>query len=251
MHGTPAQRPKGPVRPSGPFRFFEPHELTEKIVTYGEVGTALTTIKAQMDAVDEFIECGIDPPTRVLFVGPSGTGKTLAARTIAAAMQLPICVSDLSSFVASHLGETSSNIATAFRVSKAEGALLFLDEIDGVQQSRATAGSGECAAEMMRATTTFFQQLDWAPKRQLIIAATNFPEHLDPALFRRFTTVVTFTLPQGAARERLVKGWLAKVPDVDPKAVRDLCAADLSCADLRAKAMDLGRAAIMRRRKAS
>ncbi len=213
----------------------------------------MAAVALQMRHVDIFLEAGIDPPTRMLFVGPSGTGKTLAARTIGAALGLPVCVADLGSFVGKYLGETASNIATAFRVSAAEGAILFLDEIDGMSQSRAHGDKGSGGGlEMSRATTAFFQQLDWAPKRQLVIAATNFPDLLDPALVRRFTKHVTFGLPNEKARRQLIDGWLKRVVGVDAEAVNSLVARSesMSCADLRSAAMDIGRKAIMRNLKA-
>ena len=86
---TPLEsKPRGPrsVRPEGPFRWLEPGDLTEQIVLWGSVGTELARIRAQMKHIDDFVECDIDPPTRLLFIGPSGTGKSLAAWTIGAAL---------------------------------------------------------------------------------------------------------------------------------------------------------------------
>ncbi len=249
---VPQQRPRRPIRPDGPFKFFEPADLTERIVLFGDIGAEMAQIALQLRHVDAFIDQGIDPPTRMLFVGPSGTGKTLAARTIGASLGLPVCVADLGSFVGKYLGETASNIATAFRVSAAEGAILFLDEIDGMSQSRTHGKDSGASLEMCRATTAFFQQLDWAPKRQLVIAATNFPDLLDPALVRRFTKQVTFGLPNTKARRALVEGWLKRVDGVDAAEVEALVreSESLSCADLRSAAMDIGRKTLMRNLKA-
>lgn len=252
---TPLEsKPRGPrsVRPEGPFRWLEPGDLTEQIVLWGAVGTELARIRAQMKHIDDFVECDIDPPTRLLFIGPSGTGKSLAAWTIGAALGVPVCVADLGSFVGKYLGETSAHIAQAFRTAAGEGAILFLDELDGVQQSRSRGGGGDGAgAEMLRSTTTFFQQLDWAPKRQIIIAATNHPELIDVALVRRFTTQLTFDMPSRPARARLVSGWLSKVPDVSDEELERLVTAGdgISCADLRSQVMSFGRHKIVTRLK--
>lgn len=240
------------VRPEGPFRWLEPGDLAEQIVLWGSVGTELARIRAQMKHIDDFVACDIDPPTRLLFIGPSGTGKSLAAWTIGAALGVPVCVADLGSFVGKYLGETSAHISLAFRSAASEGAILFLDELDGVQQSRSRGGGGDGAgAEMLRSTTTFFQQLDWAPKRQIIIAATNHPELIDVALVRRFTTQLTFDMPSRPARARLVSGWLSKVTDVSEEELEGLVKAGdgISCADLRSQVMAFGRHKIVTRLK--
>lgn len=228
--------------------WFESEDLSSELMLSGESGRALLELVRQLGHIDRFLEARVDPPTRILFAGPSGTGKTLAARWLAGKMRRPIAVADVSRIVGSHLGETSSNIGRIFRAAVEGKAVLFLDEIDAICTKR-EEGESLFDRELARATTTFLQQLDWlatgAP-HAVVIAATNFSEELDAALTRRLTTFVQFEAPDRDARLRMLRSWLSHAP-VTSEAIERLAdeSEGLSGAALRARAMEEARFAIM------
>lgn len=230
-------------------RWFRPDEdLTHELDLSGACGAAVATFAREVVAIDRFIDAGIDAPNRVLFWGPSGTGKTLAARWLGWTLKAPLALLDVSEIVSKYLGETSNNLGNAFKAAKAARAILFLDEIDGVCSKRTGGSSGSADAELQRSTTTLLQQqqVDWIGPRSIVIAATNFRDAIDTALLRRLTVQIEFELPDLEARRRMVRRWLAKAP-VPPDAVEQLAAQSegIAGADLRSRAMSLARRAIL------
>lgn len=199
-----------PANPSGLIEWLDPHEGDE-LVLDAKCGKQLDTLLAELRAASRFIEAGIDAPTRVLFFGPSGVGKTLAARWIGARVSLPVGMVRLNQIVGSTLGSTAANLGKVFAEASSVASIVFLDEIDGMGANRAKGGEGDAGAEMKRATTALLQQLDLYPPERIVIAATNHRDQLDAALSRRFTTSISFSLPDAAARRSMASRWLAKV----------------------------------------
>ncbi|MBX3261079.1 MAG: ATP-binding protein [Labilithrix sp.] len=231
---------------SAPVHVIEPDEdLSGELVLSGSLRSRVEGLASELRHVERFLRAGVDPPTRVLFSGPSGTGKTLAARWLGWKLRLPVVVADVSAVVDKHIGESAKGIAACFHAAKTSKAILFLDEIDAICMRR-DAAETSAGAELARATTTFFQQIDWTPPNRIVLAATNFPDELDPALRRRVPTEITFELPDRDARRRMLEQWLSRSPlcaeQLDALADRT---EGLSGAELRAKAMEQARRAIM------
>lgn len=241
------QRLAPPPNLPGHVHLFEPDEdLEAELVLSGPHGAAVETVLAELRHVERFLEAGIDAPTRILFDGPSGTGKTLTARWLGWKLKTRVLVLDISATVGKHLGETSAAFGEAFEAADRVGAMLFLDEADAICARRDDSGESSAAAEMARATSTLLQQLDWLAPDRIVIAATNFRERIDPALARRLPTQVTFALPDRDARLRMVQRWLERAP-VPLEVVERLAdeSEGLSGSDLRAAAMAAGRRAVM------
>jgi SpoVK/Ycf46/Vps4 family AAA+-type ATPase len=200
----------------GVLRWFMPDEdLTGELVLSGNCGAALEQLARELKATTRFLEAGVDPSTRVLFSGPSGTGKTLAARWLGWTMRLPVACVDVALVVGSTLGATSQNIAKAVTLAKGSHGILFLDEIDAICAKRSDSDGGAADAELARATTTMLQQLDWLEPAHIVIAATNFPDVIDTALRRRLTTEITFETPTRDARRGMLERWLSRSPLAD------------------------------------
>ena len=172
---------------------------------------------------DYLAEIGLREIGKLLFVGPPGTGKTTIARAIAHQLQLP-CVEVRMSMIASqYLGETSKNVEKTFEVAKRlSPCILFIDEFDSVAKSR---GSDEHAA-LKRAVNTLLKSIDdisLVRDEVLLIGATNHPNQLDAAAWRRFDEIVNFPKPDWEMRADIFRVVTQEmdIADFDPEELAD------------------------------
>lgn len=146
-------------------------------------------------------DAGLEPTRSVLFVGPPGVGKTMAARYIAATLELPLVTLDLVSVMSSLLGKSGQNIREALDGARSTECVFLLDEVDAVAKRRDDATD---VGELKRIVNLLLLELDEWPATSLLIAATNHPELLDRALWRRFDVVIEFGLPDATARGHIL-----------------------------------------------
>lgn len=147
---------------------------------------------------EELSSYGIPAIQRILFFGPPGCGKTVAAEAIAFELDLPLAILRLDAVVSSLLGETASNLRAVFQFIERVPSVLLLDEFDAMGGER--EGKSE-HGEMRRVVNTILMLMDQYRGESVIIAATNFAQSLDRALWRRFEEVVKFNPPtQGEAK---------------------------------------------------
>jgi len=135
---------------------------------------------------------GIPPTRSVLFVGAPGVGKTLAARWLAREIDRPIFTLDLAAVMNSFLGKTGANLRLVMDHAKRVPSVLLLDEFDSIAKRRDDAAE---VGELKRLVTVLIQELDAWPEHGLLICATNHPDLLDPAIWRRFDLVLRFPMP--------------------------------------------------------
>jgi ATPase family associated with various cellular activities (AAA) len=149
------------------------------------------------------------PGYRALFYGPPGTGKTLTAALIGGQAGLDVYRIDLSMVVSKYIGETEKNLAGVFDQAAHRNWILFFDEADALFGARtATASSNDRYAN--QEVAYLLQRIEDCPC--LVILATNLRGNIDDAFSRRFQSLVGFTRPDAAQRERLWQGALAGVP---------------------------------------
>ena len=151
---------------------------------------------------------GLRPSHKLLFCGPPGCGKTATAEVIAAELGLPLVYVRFDSVVSSLLGETASNLRKVFEYIHEETWVVLFDEFDAIGRSRDDATEH---GEIKRVVNAFLQMLDNFHGRSLLIAATNFEQALDPALWRRFDEVGRFERPTVGQIEELMKKRLIPV----------------------------------------
>ena len=161
----------------------------------------------------EFLKkIGVTDIGKLLFVGPPGTGKTTTARALSKKLGLPLVEVKLSMITSQYLGETSKNIEKVFEIARIlSPCILFIDEFDYVAKTRT---SDEHAA-VKRAVNTLLKSIDEINLIEdgvLLIAATNHPSLLDPAVWRRFDKVIEFPEPSRQLRKRIFELALARIP---------------------------------------
>lgn len=148
---------------------------------------------------------GLTPTRSAIFVGQPGVGKTLTARWLATQLGMPLYVLDLTAVMSSLLGRSGSNLRAALDFSKRGPCVLLLDEIDAIAKRRSDDTD---VGELKRLVTVILQEVDEWPATGLLLAATNHPELIDPALWRRFDLVVDFKVPEPVVVKDAVKRFL-------------------------------------------
>jgi len=175
---------------------------------------------------EKFTKVGGRIPRGVLMVGPPGTGKTLLARAIAGEARVPFFTISGSDFVEMFVGVGASRVRDMFEQAKRQApCIIFIDEIDAVGRHRG-AGLGGGHDEREQTLNQLLVEMDGFEGTEgvIVIAATNRPDVLDPALLRpgRFDRQVVVGLPDIRGREQILRVHLRKVPaapDVDPAVI--------------------------------
>ncbi|QNT79043.1 ATP-dependent zinc metalloprotease FtsH [Entomobacter blattae] len=208
--------------------------LTEKHgrVTFDDVA-GIDEAKGELQEIVEFLRdpqkfqrLGGKIPKGVLLVGPPGTGKTLLARAIAGEANVPFFSISGSDFVEMFVGVGASRVRDMFEQGKkAAPCIIFIDEIDAVGRHRG-AGLGGGNDEREQTLNQMLVEMDGFESNEgvILIAATNRPDVLDPALLRpgRFDRQVVVPNPDVMGREKILRVHMRKVPlasDVDPKVI--------------------------------
>ncbi len=173
-----------------------------------QIANSLSNIVTERQGLGTLAEMGLEPTKKVLFTGPPGVGKTLAARWIANELELPLLVLDLSSVMSSFLGRTGTNLRHVIEYAKSRECVLLLDELDAIAKRRDDLGE---IGELKRLVTVLLQLLDDWPASGLLLSATNHPDLLDPAVWRRFDQTLKFSLPDQSTAKRFIDDLLSPV----------------------------------------
>lgn len=148
---------------------------------------------------------GIKPTQRVLFFGPPGCGKTLAAQVVAGVLSFPLAIVRFDAVVSSYLGETAANLRRVFDfIQRGQWVVLF-DEFDAIGKDRDNAFEH---GELKRVVNTLLQLMDAFRGESLLIAATNHEKLLDKAVWRRFEAIVQFPAPSVQDRVLMLRQFL-------------------------------------------
>jgi SpoVK/Ycf46/Vps4 family AAA+-type ATPase len=170
-----------------------------------DVDDVLGQLIAERRQSDRLRAIGLAPTRSAIFVGPPGVGKTLTARWLAAQLKVPLYVLDLTAVMSSLLGKSGANLRAAIDFAKREPCVLLLDEIDAIAKRRSDDTD---VGELKRLVTVILQEVDEWPSSSVLLAATNHPELIDPALWRRFDLVVQFKTPNAQDVKKAVKRFL-------------------------------------------
>lgn len=168
----------------------------------GEVKQKLDQIVNERKQQKGLLKQGLTPTKAVIFTGKPGVGKSLAAKWLASNLRYPLLTLDLSAVMSSLLGRTGTNLRSVLDYAKSFECVLLLDEIDSIAKKR---DDNSDVGELKRLVTVILQEIEEWPASGLLIAATNHPNLLDPAVWRRFDLSIDFPLPNAESlREAIV-----------------------------------------------
>ena len=206
----------------------------EEIILTDQQEQEVEKIVKAIEHRDYLASIGLQEIGKLLFVGPPGTGKTSVARALARKLGLPFVEVKLSMITSQYLGETAKNVEKTFEVARRLApCILFIDEFDSVAKTR----SSDEHAAVKRAVNTLLKSIDEISlirDEVLLIGATNHPDDLDAAVWRRFDEIVNFPKPDAGMRAEILKIVTREMEIVDfsPEALADITAG-LTGSDLR------------------
>jgi SpoVK/Ycf46/Vps4 family AAA+-type ATPase len=150
----------------------------------------------------------LEPIRKLLITGPPGTGKTMSAHAIAHELGIPLFIIRLDGLLSKFMGESIVKLRIIFDLMPSHRAVYLFDEFDSIGSSRQ---HGQDVGEIKRILNSFLINIEKDNSNSIIIAATNIPDALDSALFRRFDEIIEYQLPKGqdilAAIKKNTKGY--------------------------------------------
>lgn len=147
---------------------------------------------------------GLEPRSRVLLAGPPGNGKTCLTEAIAYSLNVPLVVVQYEAVIGSFLGETAQRISQVFEYARSRNCVLFFDEFDAVGKER---GDIHETGEIKRVVSSLLLQIDNLPSYVVVVAASNHPELLDRAVWRRFQIRLELPMP----KQGQVEEWFKRI----------------------------------------
>lgn len=166
----------------------------------------LKRIVIEQRQVHRLREHGLSARRKILLLGPPGSGKTMTAAALAGELGQPLFTVLFESLITRFMGETAAKLRLVFDSMSATRGVYFFDEFDAIGARR---GERNDVGEIRRVLNSFLQFLEKDESEGLIVAATNHPELLDPALFRRFDDVIHYDLPTPEIATRIMRTRLS------------------------------------------
>lgn len=209
----------------------EPLKIADPILDKDIMNELLQFLK-ERKLINEFLEQDIVPPNSILLHGSPGVGKTFIAKWLSYKLNMPMVTLDLANSISSYLGRSGQNIKSIFQYTKEQNVILFLDEIDAIAKKRDDATD---LGELKRLVNVLLKELEDCPISCVIIGATNHPELLDRAIWRRFDRNICIPMPEASQRQELViRGLGKKISEIDNAVIQLLVngTSALSAADI-------------------
>jgi SpoVK/Ycf46/Vps4 family AAA+-type ATPase len=166
----------------------------------------LTRVVTEQRQQERLRARGLQPRRKLLLVGPPGSGKTMSAAALAGELKLPLFTILYDGLFGKLMGETATRLRLIFDAVAVQRGVYFFDEFDAIGAQR--AGPND-VGEIRRVLNSFLQFLENDDGPSLVIAATNHPELLDRALFRRFDDVIAYDLPGPEIAQGILENHLA------------------------------------------
>ena len=204
VRSVPMVKPEGEL--AGLVAATYPDLRLSDMVLSENIRTRLDRVVLECKQAGRLLGHGLSPRRKLLLIGPPGSGKTMTGSVLAGELGLPLLAVQLHVLISRFMGETSAKLHHVFdAMSRTRGVYLF-DEFDAIGAQRA---AGNDVGEVRRILNSFLQFLECENSDSIIIAATNFTEMLDDALFRRFDDVINYGLPTGEMARELILNRLS------------------------------------------
>jgi AAA+ superfamily predicted ATPase len=180
-----------------------PQRQLSDLVLPKTVVAACRELVEEQQRADLLRSHGVEPRHRVLVAGPPGNGKTSLAESLAGDLGVPLLVVRYEAVIASYLGETAVRLSRLFEYVRSRRCVLFFDEFDAIAKER---GDEHETGEIKRAVSSLLLNIDSLPTYVVVVTATNHPELLDRAAWRRFQVRVDLPRPTSAQ----VREWMQR-----------------------------------------
>ncbi|UZD24358.1 ATP-binding protein [Algoriphagus halophytocola] len=169
-----------------------PEIKLKDMVLSSEIQETLDKVIHEQKHLKKLLSHNLQPRRKLLLVGTPGSGKTMTAHALAGELGLPLFIIRLDGLISRYLGESIAKLRLIFDAMVDFRAVYLFDEFDSIGSTRT---QGQEVGEIKRVLNTFLLQIEKDKSNSLIIAATNLPESLDSALFRRFDDIIQYTKP--------------------------------------------------------
>jgi predicted AAA+ superfamily ATPase len=199
-HPQPVTAPRN-AHTSDLYSELEPRRSFAELLLPPTVANACHELIEEQHRADLLRSHSLEPRHRVLLAGPPGNGKTSLAEAIANELAVSLLVVRYESVIGSYLGETAVRLARLFEQVRTQRCVLFLDEFDVVGKER---GDVHETGEIKRVVSSLLLQVDALPSYVVVVTATNHPELLDRAVWRRFQLRLRLPPPTTA----MMQEWL-------------------------------------------
>lgn len=177
-----------------------------ELVLSPDISERLEQVILEQKQKEKLAQFGLHPRRKLLFTGPPGTGKTMSAAVLATELKLPLYTIVLDSLITRFMGETAAKLRLIFDHIKQTRAVYLFDEFDAIGTQR---GAQNDVGEIRRVLNSFLMFVEQDSSESIVLAATNHPELLDKALYRRFDDIVKFEKPTSLQIKLLVENRLA------------------------------------------
>lgn len=184
-----------------------PERDIDDLVLPPEVEQTVRELAEEQHRAELLRSHGIEPRHRVLLLGPPGNGKTSLAEALARELLYPLFVVRYEGVVASYLGETASRLGALFDFVRTRQCVLFFDEFDTLGKER---GDIHETGEIKRVVSSLLLQIDRLPSHVVVVTATNHPELLDRAVWRRFQVRLSLPRPDKSGRRLFLKNFFSR-----------------------------------------
>jgi len=199
-----AQQSRGDLK--GLLELSYPHVRRNELVLSKGVQERLDQVLLEQRQKDKLAQFGLSPRRKLLFTGPPGTGKTMSASALATELKLPLYTIVLDNLITRFMGETASKLRLIFDHINQTRAVYLFDEFDAIGTQR---GAQNDVGEVRRILNSFLLFVEQDNSESIIVAATNHPELLDKALYRRFDDIIQYDKPSKEHIKKIVENRLA------------------------------------------
>jgi SpoVK/Ycf46/Vps4 family AAA+-type ATPase len=206
---VPVAQPRGEL--SDLLSVAYPDTRMADLVLEDDLDRQLRRVLTEQRQAHQLQAVGFQPVRKLLLIGPPGTGKTMSSRALARELGLPLFTIRLDGLITKYMGETAAKLRLIFDAMASTRGVYLFDEVDALAGERARSND---VGEIRRVLNSFLQFIEQDESDSLLVAATNHPQLLDRAIFRRFDAVVDYPLPTVSVAKRVILTRLANVPQV-------------------------------------